>query len=216
MSVLNPPSFCPSCKRRLKTYELIPILSYIVLRGRCRTCGARIPLRVFLVELGTAIIFGLLFLRFGLSFMLFSGIVFSSLLILLAIMDLENFWVPRVIVYPSLPVLFALSFPVVGWRDSLLGLGIGAFMFALPLLLSRGGMGWGDVETGALVGVYLGFPTIAAAVLLSWLLGGLFAISLLAAKKKSPKDRIPFIPFLSLSSLIFLFLGKDILSLFVI
>ena len=214
MSIVNPPSFCPACKRRLKTYELVPIISYLALKGRCRTCGARIPLRVFIVEVGTALIFMFLFIKFDLSLSLLSGMVFSSLLIVLASIDLESLNVPKILTYPFFPILFFLS--PEGWRESLIGMGAGFLMFFIPLLISRGGIGWGDVEVGALTGVFLGFPKIIGSITLSWLIGGAFAIFLLMWKRKKPKDKIPFIPFLSISSILFLFLGDKIISIFVI
>ncbi len=221
-SIVYPPSHCPECRRRLKAKDLVPVFSYLWLRGRCRYCQADIPRRLLWVEIGTGVLFGLAYWRFGLSLELLIALVYSCIFIVLLVIDLEHRLILNKVVYPSmalallLSILFSLFLPQVeivpGIIQALVGGAIGLVLFLLVVLVSRGGMGWGDVKMAALIGLVTGFPLIFVALLLAVLAGGLVAGLLLALKIKRRREAVPFAPFLSLATIVTLLWGSDILS----
>lgn len=221
-SIIHPPSHCPSCRRRLKAKDLVPVFSYLFLRGHCRYCRAPIPMRLLWVELGTGLLFGLLFWRFGLSFEFLITIIYSSIFIVIFIIDLEHKLILNKVVYPSMglalvcSLLFSFLLPEVELvpriTSALIGGGIGLVLFLLVVLISRGGMGWGDVKMAALIGLVTGFPLVFVALLLGIISGGLVAAVLLALKIKKRREAMPFGPFLSLATIVTLLWGGNILS----
>ncbi|RLC71904.1 MAG: prepilin peptidase, partial [Chloroflexi bacterium] len=200
-SIIRPPSHCPSCGHRLSPAELIPLLSYLWLRGRCHRCGARIPIRVLLVESATAAAFLLLYLKSG--FTLQWGILafYFSLFLTIAVIDVEHELILDKLVYPACPVAFALhsvypmgiglSFPQ-SLFNSLLGGAVGFLVLLLPALIWREGMGWGDVKLAGLIGLATGFPGSLVALLLAILSGGVLAAILLLCGFKKRRDHLPF------------------------
>jgi leader peptidase (prepilin peptidase)/N-methyltransferase len=223
-SIVYPPSHCPACQRRLKAKDLIPVFSYLWLRGRCRYCRAPIPRRVLWVEVGTGALFGLVYWNYGLSLELPIALFYSCVFIILLVIDLEHRLILNKVVYPVMGVALLLSalfsFPdflpqtdiVPGIIQAAIGGGIGLVLFFLVVLFSRGGMGWGDVKMAALIGLVTGLPLVFVALLLGIIAGGLVAGFLLALKIKKRKEAIPFGPFLSLATIVTLLWGSDILS----
>lgn len=214
-SIVKPPSHCDSCNRRLSVRDLIPIFSYLFTRGKCRYCGAKIPLRVLLVEIGTAVIFGLLFWRFGLTIAFGYKAFFSCIFILIFVTDLEHGLILNKVIYPSLAI--ALVFTIVMsavysyWPltfESLIGAAGGFILFFLIVILSRGGMGFGDVKMAALIGLVLGWKSGLVGILLGIIIGGIVAIVLLILRMKGRKQAIPFGPFLSIGAIIAMFYGS--------
>ena len=227
-SLVRPRSSCASCKRSLSNIELVPVLSYLWLRGRCRYCGVRIPPRVIVVEVITGLLFTAVYLRFGynLQFVVLASAV--SLLIVLAIIDLEHGLILNRLVFPSFVVLLILA-PF--WSDldltrSFLGssgmlaslansvvAGLGGFLlFLIVALVYPEGMGGGDVKLAGLVGLLVGFPGVLVALWGAVIAGGLVATALLALRKKGRKDTMPFGPFLSLGGIVVLLAGSEIIS----
>lgn len=221
-SIINPPSHCFECNRRLGILDLVPLFSYIWLRGRCRYCQARIPLRLPIVEGITALLFAFFYWKFGLGLELAVSIIYASLLTVIFVIDLENQLVLDIVTYPGMLLAFGFSFfwpgvrtfsffwPELGVESALAGGVLGLAIMALPFVIYRKGMGMGDIKLGALVGLMTGFPLVIIAVLLSWISGGLVAATLLALKIKSRKDRIPFAPYLATSALVTLLWGQAI------
>jgi leader peptidase (prepilin peptidase)/N-methyltransferase len=223
-SIVYPPSHCHHCRRRLKAKDLVPVFSYLWLRGRCRYCRAEIPRRLLWVEIGTGVLFGLACWRYGLSLELLITLVYSSIFIVLLIIDLEHRLILNKVVYPSMAlallVSILFSIPdflprveiVPGILSAAIGGAIGLVLFLLVVVVSRGGMGWGDVKMAALIGLVTGFPLVFVALLLAVLAGGLVAGILLALRIKKRRQAIPFAPFLSLATIVTLLWGSDILS----
>jgi len=219
-SVVYPPSHCPACQRRLKALDLIPVFSYLWLRGRCRYCQAPIPRRVLWVEIGTGLLFGLVYWRYGLSLELLVTLVYSCIFIVLMVIDLEYRLILNKVVYPTIAlallvsILFSLFLPQVEIvpeiREAAIGGGIGLGLFLLVVVISRGGMGWGDVKMAALIGIVIGY-LVFVALFLAVILGGLVAGLLLVLKIKKRKEAIPFAPFLSLATIVTLLWGSYIL-----
>lgn len=214
-SLLRPASHCPNCARRLTPLELVPILSWLALRGRCRSCGNPIPRRMPLVELGTAVLFVLAALQARSLPLLLLQWLYLSLLMVLAVIDLEHQLIPNVIVFPALVLAGAAAFlqPDRGAVSYFLGGGL-AFAALLAIALVRpAGMGMGDVKLAAFVGLILGFPHAVAMLLLAFILGGVVAGGLLLAGAARREDPIAFGPFLSLAGVIGLLYGDRIVAL---
>jgi len=217
-SLVYPPSHCPACQRRLAAKDLIPVLSYLWLRGRCRYCQASIPRRLLWVEVGTGVLFGFAYWHYGLSIELAIILFYCCLFIVLLVIDLEHGLILNKVVYPAMAValLISIFLPqleiVPGIKQAAIGGGIGLGLFLLVVLISRGGMGWGDVKMAALIGLVVGFPLVFVALLMGIILGGLVAGVLLLFKIKKRKETIPFGPFLSLATMATLLWGSKILS----
>ncbi|MFQ5925559.1 MAG: prepilin peptidase [Dehalococcoidia bacterium] len=208
-SIISPPSHCDACQQRLKAQHLVPLFSYLWLRGRCRYCGAHIPRRLPLVELATALLFAFLSWQYGLSLQLGMALVYGSLFLLIFVIDLEHGLVLNNLVYPGMALAFVFSFfwPELGVVRALLGGVIGFGLMLIPYLISRGGMGGGDVKLAGLIGLATGFPLIFLALFLGILSGGIVAIALLISGVKSRKEPIPFGPFLAAAAMVTLIWG---------
>lgn len=222
-SIVNPPSHCEACGHRLSPLDLLPVLSYLILRGRCRYCQAPIPLRTFLVELVTGVAFFLLYLGYGLTIGWGILCFYFSLFLTIAMIDLEHRLIPNKLVYPACPLALLLaSLHPLGlaagralpgsFLFSLLGGAVAFVILFLPALIWPEGMGWGDTKLAGLIGLALGFPGAVVALGLAILGGGILALMLLALKIKGRRDAIPFGPFLSAGALAALIWGKFIVS----
>jgi len=221
-SLAYPPSHCPACSRRLAVKDLIPVFSYLWLRGRCRYCGASIPKRVLWVEIATAALFGLAYGQYGFSVELPIALFYISLFMVIFVIDLEHGLILNKIVYPALvvslllSVFFTIFLPQVGIVPNIaraaIGGGIGFVVFFLIVIVSRGGMGFGDVKLAALIGLATGFPLVIVALIMGIILGGLVAVILLGFKIKKRKEAIPFGPFLAVAAIVTLLWGSNILS----
>ena len=231
-SLTAPPSHCDACQRRLGPLDLVPVFSYIFLRGRCRYCGARIPLRVLWVELGCGLFTAFLFwyfLRTGLDYKFAIVAFYSYIFIAIALIDLQHQLILNKIVYPSLIAALIIA-PVfvqggnlvggyfhfgdidIGILNALIGAAAGFVILLIPAIISRGGMGFGDVKMAALIGLVTGFPNVLVAVLGGIILGGLAAIVLLVFHIKKRKEAIPFGPFLSFATIATLIWGSQIFN----
>lgn len=232
-SLLFPPSHCASCHHRLAIKDLIPVFSYLRLRGRCHYCQVAIPKRIFWVEVGTGVLFAFLYWHYGFSLELVVTAFYCCLFIILMVIDLEHGLILNKVVYPSIVIallisvflppskvaypseavtlLFNTFLPQPGIVQAVIGGSIGLGLFLLVVLISRGGMGWGDVKMAALIGVITGYLIIVA-LLLAVVLGGLVAGILLLFKVKKRKEGIPFAPFLSSAAIVTLLFGTSILN----
>jgi leader peptidase (prepilin peptidase)/N-methyltransferase len=221
-SLVYPPSHCPACSRRLAAKDLIPVFSYLWLRGRCRYCKAAIPKRVLWVEIATAALFGLAFWQYRLSIDLPIALFYISIFTVILVIDFEHGLILNRIVYPTmviallLGVFFTIFLPQVGIVPNIawaaVGGGIGFVVFLLIIIVSRGGMGFGDVKLAALIGLATGFPLVIVALIMGMILGGLVAVILLGFKIKKRKEAMPFGPFLAVAAIVTLLWGSDILS----
>jgi leader peptidase (prepilin peptidase)/N-methyltransferase len=221
-SLVYPPSHCPACSRRLAAKDLIPVFSYLWLRGRCRYCKAPIPRRVLWVEVSTAALFGFAFWQYGLSIELPIALFYISLFMVFLVIDLEHGLILNRIVYPALAlalllsIFFTIFLPQVGIVPDIaraaIGGGIGFVVFLLIVIVSRGGMGFGDVKLAALIGLATGFPLVILALIMGMILGGLAAVILLGFKIKKRKEAMPFGPFLAVAAIATLLWGSQILN----
>ncbi len=220
-SIAFPPSHCEACQHKLAVKDLIPVFSYLRLRGRCRYCQASVPRRLFWVELATAAIFALLYWHYGLSAQLGVMAFYACLFTIIFVIDLEHGLILNKVVYPSMVVALLLSLYPWPWFSESMGMrvayaalggAIGFVIFLLIALVSRGGMGWGDVKLAALIGLATGFPLVFLAIIMGAILGGIVAVALLIAKKRGRREAIPFGPFLALAAMVTLLWGSSILG----
>ncbi len=211
-SIVHPASRCDVCLHPLSVKDLVPVLSYIWLRGRCRYCGASIPLRALLLELATGAAYGLLAWHYGLSARLGILLVYAALFLLIFVIDLEHGLILNKVTYPGMALALAFSFlpSGPGVKSALLGGGVGLVLLLVPFLLFHGGLGGGDVKLGAMLGLACGFPEVLVGFLVAVLAGGLVAGALLASGKKGRKDPIPFGPFLVSGAMVALIWGTQL------
>jgi len=204
--------------------DLFPIVSYLLLKGKCRYCGQSFTARSMLVELAAGLIFVLALFTFGASWQLLAALIFCSLFIVLFITSLEQEVLPRVIVYPgiALALALALSNPLTGimpnFVDSVLGLGVsfGFFLllWAVPRLFKKNVLGFGDVGMAGLIGASVGFPQALVALCLAVPAGILTTALLVLFKARKLNEPLQFGPFLAAAGLITLFYGNDIFDAF--
>ena len=218
-SVVFPPSRCTGCGGRIRWYDNIPILSYLLLRGRCRTCKSFISLQYPLVELINGLLTFFLFLKFGPSLTFGVLFIFCSALVAITFIDLEHQIIPDVISLPGIVIGFAVSFllPWLGWKSSLIGIiaGGGSLLivaYGYELVTKKEGMGGGDIKLLAMMGAFLGWRSIPFILFASSLIGSLVGISLMLAQKKDSKLAIPFGPFLASGAILYIFFGRQIIT----
>ncbi len=212
-SLLYPRSHCDACQHPLAPNDLIPVISYLWLRGRCRYCQASIPRRPLWVEIGSGLLFAFLYWRYGLSVELAVTIFYCCIFILIMFIDLEHKIIPNKIVYPAAVAALIIDvFLPPGIVKGIIGGATGFAFLLIPALINPRGMGWGDVKMAALIGLVTGFPLVLVALVMGVVLGGLVAVFLLLLRIKTRKETIPFGPFLSLATIATLLWGTHILN----
>ena len=213
-SLLRPASHCDGCQRHLSVLELVPILSYLWLHGKCRHCQIKVPWRVFWVELGTGMLLAFLYHYYGWGIRFGLTSFYCCVFIVIMVIDLEHRLILNKIVYPVaiIAIIVNLFLEQPDILYALIGGVIGFALLALPALVYRGGMGWGDVKMAALMGLIFGFPQIFVAILMAIIMGGLISIILLLSRIKKRNEAIPFGPFLSIASILTLLWGNGIFT----
>ncbi len=212
ISIISPRSYCPNCKTPLQAADLIPVFSYILLRGRCRHCGTKISFRYTAVELLSALLFTAALWRFGLSLELLIYIPLFSALLIVSAIDLEIKKIPNAFVGAIFiwALLRQIAVPALSWTDAALGLLAGGGVTLLIALASRGGMGGGDVKLLAVLGFLAGWLDLILIFILAVFIGAAAGIALIFFRKKNGKTALPFGPFIFLSYIIVVFWGSQI------
>ena len=220
-SIVFPPSNCPKCGKQIMFYDNIPVVSYIILRGRCRFCNEAIPLRYPVVELISGFFSILLFFKYRLSFEYFALLLFADSLLVISFIDLRYKIIPDIISLPGIPLgfIFAVISYYVTWQESLIGMvGGGGFLYLVAVLFEgitgKQGMGMGDVKLLAMIGAWTGWQALPFIIFISSLTGSIIGATALILTHKGLRMKIPFGPFLSLGCVIYLFYGKEITSLY--
>jgi leader peptidase (prepilin peptidase)/N-methyltransferase len=222
-SFLSGRSKCPNCGRTITALENIPVLSYVLLRGRCRGCGSRISIRYPLIELATGTLFALSVLKFGLSV---EAVLFAALfwvLVVLTVIDLEHRLLPNRVVYPAFVVGWVALIAIALVHDvpeRLVDGAVGAIVFGgfffLVAFLFPAGMGGGDVKLGFVLGTFLGYldgiGLVLVGMFLAFLLGSIVGVGLVIFAGKGRKTMVPFGPFLSLGSILAVFVGRPLVD----
>jgi leader peptidase (prepilin peptidase) / N-methyltransferase len=207
-SVMFPGSHCPVCDRSLDWFENLPLASWLVLRGRCRTCRTRIPVQYPLVEAMTAAVFVSAYFIYGWTPLLAARLLFACAMIVLFVIDLQHRILPNVITLPGIVIglLFSFFLPP-GWRSSLIGvLAGGGVLFAIAEAYYRlrgyEGLGMGDVKMLAMIGAFLGWPLMIVTLVLSSFSGSIVGVGLLVSRRGDMKAALPFGTFLAVGALV--------------
>lgn len=213
-------SRCPQCKKTIAWYDLIPFLSFVLLRAKCRNCGKNISWQYPLVEIGTGLLFLVLFLAFGLSWALLFYLVLFSLLIVIFVHDILTQTIPEIIVWIALVLALAL-----GWHmgeftfmSAIIGAIIsGGFLGALVFFSKEKWMGAGDIKIGIILGLLTGYPNVLVALFSSFVFGSIAGIAIILFQKKtidrqSLKMALPFAPFLIMGMLFTLLYGSTVIE----
>ncbi len=217
-SIVFPASHCPQCSSPLRWFENIPILSYIILLGRCGHCKQRISIQYPLVELLMSLITAALVFRFQLSLATAGYFVFSAALLVIIFIDIRLQIIPDVISLPGIVLgfLFCLVSDTVTWKSSLIGLlAGGGVLYAVALFYATlrkiDGMGGGDIKLLAMIGAWLGWQALPFVILMSSTTGSIIGLIAMRRQKKGGQTRIPFGPFLSLAALVYVYYSENIL-----
>jgi len=212
-----PGSHCPRCRAPLKWYDNIPVISYVILNGRCRACGNPISRRYPIVELLTAGLFVGAYLLYQPPLMI-QRLVFGCAMIVLFFVDLEHHRLPNEITVPGIVVGFLFSlFMSPGWLSSLIGILVGGGVLWLLgtlwfVIRHEEGMGFGDVKMLAMIGGFLGWKLMLATLFVSTILGSVIGLSLIAAKKGNLKTALPFGCFLAIGAILASVVGDRAVS----
>ena len=218
-SIVTPGSHCPTCGHVLRAWELIPVLSFLIQKGHCRSCQSPISWRYPVVELLTGMLF-FITATFSLSIdihpaQLFLNLVFVSMLIALSFIDMDTFLLPDVLTLPLLGIGFLGAFLIPGnpsgWESVLSALGAGGIFWTIARLYPQG-MGLGDVKLVAALGAFLGFPSIFLAIFSGSLVGAMIGIVLLFTGQQRFRQQIPFGPYLAFGALFALFWGTRLVD----
>ncbi len=218
-SVISPASRCPQCGTAIRWYQNVPVISYLLLRGRCARCGARISLRYPLVEALTGLLFVWVYLRFEWQWATPVYWAFVAALVVITFIDLDHQIIPDVISLSGIVVGFLTVglVPWLSWLDSLLGilLGGGSLWLVAEIyyrLTGQEGMGGGDIKLLAMMGAFLGWKAILPIIFLGSLAGSVVGIPLMLIRRKDGKLAIPFGPFLAMGGVVCLLWGRQLLE----
>jgi leader peptidase (prepilin peptidase) / N-methyltransferase len=217
-SLAYPPSRCPRCGKRLAWYDNVPVLGWLVLRGRCRQCHERISIQYPIVEVITALAALLIVYTTAPGALLASRLVLAAILIVLFAIDLELQILPNVITLPGIAIGFAFSLAAPpGPLASLAGIALGAGILygiaaAYYAVRREEGMGMGDVKMLAMIGAFLGWRAVLLTLVLSSFVGALFGVAVMATKRESLRYALPFGTFLALAAVIAMLTGDRIIS----
>lgn len=213
-SIVVPRSACPRCKHTLTALELIPVVSYVIQRGKCRNCGISIsPLYPF-VELLTGVLFAISPLLVGWSYELIIALTLISLFMIILVSDLTYMLIPDkiLLIFLGIFIVERIIYPLNPWYDSLIGAFVGFTLLLLIAYVSKGGMGGGDIKLFGLLGLVLGWKTVLLSFFLSTFIGVILgAFGMLAGKYKK-REPMPFGPSIMIGTLIAYFFGEQLLS----
>jgi len=222
-SLISPASSCPACNRRIRFYDNIPVISFLVLRRCCRHCGEKISWRYPLVELLTAILFTLVVIVYGFSLQSLSYILLTAMLIPITFIDLEHFIIPDYVTIPGaiLGLILAVFSGHIAILNAVIGLLVGGVSLLLigvigDKLFKKESMGGGDIKLSALLGAYLGWQQVIFVLVCASFLGAVIGLAGILISKRIKETRlIPFGPFLALGALVSIFFGQYLIDLYV-
>ena len=217
-SIVHPRSMCPECENMIRSYDNIPILSYLLLKGKCRHCDAVISFRYPLIEIITGAFSLCIFLKFGFTLEGLIYFSFISSMIVITLIDIDHRIIPDVISIPGIPVFFAASFALdaVTYIDSLIGIlaGGGSLLlvaFLYNLITKKDGMGGGDIKLLAMIGALVGWKGVLFTIFVSSAVGTVSGIIIMVLTKKNMKLAIPFGPFLAIGAVLYIFYGSRLI-----
>lgn len=220
-------SKCMKCGHPIAGYDNIPLLSYIILRGKCRHCKQRFSIRYFFVELLTGLLWLECFFAWGTTpwgiLTALTYCIFISVLIIITFIDIDHGIIPDIISLPGIPIFFVLTWifiPTMTWWNSLLGIIVGGGILlgvsiAYKIVTKRDGMGGGDVKLLAMIGAVVGWKGILFTIFVSAVVGTVAGIILMLKNRKSLSLSMPYGPFLALGAVLYIFFGDMIFSWYI-
>lgn len=221
-SIVSPPSSCTNCGNRLNIVDLVPVFSWIFLKGKCRFCGNEVSSRYISIELLTGVIFVLVFLVFGYNISTIYYMIFSSILIVITFIDIDHLIIPDRIVIFGILCSFIFSLCGVGidltewfFGLSILFFAMLSFVYFIEIIIKKEFMGGGDIKFFAMVGTFLGVRIGILTIIISMYIGAFYGIIIITKSKLVKKDyesMIPYGPFISIASFICMIFGNDILN----
>ncbi|MFT8318353.1 MAG: prepilin peptidase [Sporolactobacillus sp.] len=215
-SIITPPSHCTSCGRRLTFLDLVPVFSWIFLKGRCRTCHAKVSPIYPIIEAATGLLFLFSFLSSTSIAEMLSGWLLVSLLMIVTVTDIEEMIVPDKIVlcFFIVSMIFRIICPTSLWWDAPLGAIAGFLLLLLIALISKGGIGGGDVKLFAVLGLLVGTKLVLIGFFFSTFFGALIGMIGLFTGKMQRHQPIPFVPFIAIGMLTAFFFGDSLLQIY--
>lgn len=221
LSIVHPPSACPHCGGRIRFYDNLPILSYLMLRGKCRFCGAGIAFRYPAVEFITGATALAVYLKYGLTAAAAVYFVFIAVLLVITFIDLDHQIIPDVISLPGVVVFFLAGRLVPGltWIDSLVGILLGggsllAVIIVYGWITGTEGMGGGDVKLLAMIGALLGWQGVLFTIFCASVIGTLAGLPVAWRSGRRLKAKLAFGPFLALGAVAYIFFGPQLIALY--
>ena len=218
-SVIYPFSHCPECGEKIKWYDNIPIISYLILRGKCRNCGEKISVQYPLIELLTGILTAGVIWKYGISLVSLYFLILACVLIVVSMIDIKTMLVPVKLCYFAMVAGIMLSpfIPIISLKDSILGasFGAGIILFIIEtyyIFTGKEGMGYGDANIMALIGAFLGWEKVLLTIFFASLIGSVVGVALMVLKGKNTKFALPFGPFLSAGAYITILFGNEIIN----
>lgn len=215
-SIVRPPSHCTACNKRLKGLELIPVLSYLIQGGKCKHCKAKISPVYLITELVTGILFAFSYHQIGFTWELAVALLFISLLVIIHVSDVAYMLIPDKILLFFLPLLVMgrLLSPLEPWWDAVVGAVLGFSILLLIAMVSKGGMGGGDIKLFFLIGLVLGTLDSLLTLFLASVIGLIVGVVVLRVSGKGRKTPVPFGPSIAVSAMIVYFYGEQLVDLY--
>ena len=215
-SIVAPPSHCTSCGRQLTVVDLVPVLSYVILGGKCRSCGSRISWIYPIMELLTGLLFAFSYWQLGLSLELVVALLFISMIVILVVSDIEYMLIPDRVLLFFLPLLVIgrVVSPLEPWWDSILGAVVGFGILYLIAIVSRGGMGGGDIKLFFLIGLVLGTVNTLLTLFLASVIGLVIGVIILKLRNQGRRTPVPFGPSIAIAAIIVYFYGNQLIALY--
>lgn len=213
-SIVTTPSHCVHCNRRLSALDLVPVFSYVFLRGKCRTCGVKVSPIYAITELGTGLLFAFATWHLGITWELVVALLFISLLAIINVSDIAYMLIPDKILLFFLPLFIVgrILSPLAPWWDSLVGAIIGFTLLLLIAVVSKGGMGGGDIKLFFLIGLVLGTVNTLLTLFLASVIGMISGIIVLKIRGKGRKTPVPFGPSIVVAAIVVYFYGDLIIQ----
>ncbi len=219
-SIVFPFSYCPKCNIRLEVLDLIPVVSFLSAKGKCRYCSKKISIQYTLIELLNGLVYLLAYLRFGFTIEFIGYSILCSILIVIGIIDCYHQIIPNFLnIHGIICALIFQAFTLGSFLDFfnyILGFLTGGGFLLLIAIVTNGAMGGGDIKLMAMLGFWLGWRLIILNLFLSFLIGGIVSIILILFKFKNKKDMIPFGPFIVIATILTIFYGNNIINYYIV
>lgn len=219
LSIVRPGSMCPSCRTPIRFYDNIPILSYLWLKGKCRFCGQKIPIRYPAVEFATGLAAYAVFYKFGLAVDSLIYFIFIATLILISAIDFDHKIIPDIISIPGIPIGLAasLALSAIAFIDAIIGVLVGGgILYALAwgyyAVTGKEGMGGGDIKLLAMIGAFIGWQGVLVTIFISSVMGTVIGVIVMLLMQKNLKYAIPFGPFLAAGAIAHVFIGPELIQ----